>query len=55
MVIEDELIVESEQEPVMITLGILKDLLKQQIPKKIHYTHIAEPFNKCIIVLRLKI
>ena len=34
MVIEDELIVESEQEPVMITLGKQKDLLKQQIPKK---------------------
>ena len=34
MDIEDELIVESEQEPVMITLGKLKDLLKQQILKK---------------------
>ena len=34
IVIEDELIVESEQEPVMITLGKMKDLLNQQIPKK---------------------
>jgi len=42
-------------EPVMITLGKMKDLLKQHIPKKIHLIRILELFNKCIIILRLKI
>jgi hypothetical protein len=35
MVIEDELIVESEQEPIIITLGKMKELIKQNIPKRI--------------------
>jgi hypothetical protein len=42
-------------EPVMITLGKLKDSLKQQIPKKNTLPPTVEPYNKCIIVLRLKI
>ena len=44
-----------EEEPVMITLGKLKDSLKQQIPKKNTLPPTVEPYNKCIIVLRLKI
>ena len=51
----EEPIMEVEEEHVMITLGKMKDLLKQHIPKKIHLIRIVELFNKCIIILRLKI
>jgi hypothetical protein len=34
MVIEDESILQREQEPILFTLGKMKELLKQNIPKE---------------------